>query len=112
MYFETIINVLNERFGIEGIRYLKIWEPPNHAYLRRLRKQSGEDYFSCVVVFQLCKKIYRVRWDFHEPNFECKEKREWAQKDKKAEWIDNEFTRDLSSLLCNLRFNEDGDQIV
>jgi hypothetical protein len=60
--------------------------------------------------FQVGRKVYRIygEYGYDPPNFTCREKREWADRTKAPEWIENEFTRSLSSDLIALKFDDDG----
>lgn len=105
MNLSTMVNILNEKYGTEGIRYHGIynWRP------------KSKELYNCEVEFQVGQRLYKANWHtaFVPPNCQCKQKREWAPEMKKAdEWIESEFTRDLIFFLDSLHFDDDGELIV
>ena len=107
MPLASLVNVLNARYGADGIRYILIREYDRTSRQHAFRGPGDCDY---ELQFHLGNKDYRIYFEhcFEPPDFECREKREWAEGTKEPEWFENELTRKLGRELSALKFDEDG----
>ena len=100
-----MINILNEKYGIgiNGIFYLSV----SH------RGGDKKDPFNVTIEFRVGQKDYRVKWQYYQNNFQCMEKREWVDKTKPDEWIEeSNLGRELTRFLGAMRFDDDGEPIA
>lgn len=105
MNLSSMINILNEKYGIgvNGIFYLRASD----------RRVDKKDPFDVTIEFRVGQKDYRVKWKHYQNDFQCMEKREWADKTKPDEWTEeSNLGRDLARFLHAMRFDDDGEPIT
>jgi len=101
----SMINILNEKYGIgiNGIFYLRASD----------RRGDKKDPFDVTIEFRVGQKEYRVKWKHYHNDFQCMEKRVWADETKPDQWTEeSNLGRELTRFLGAMQFDDDGEPIA